>query len=175
LLYFSTAPVVLESVDPQQYASLVEFKKSCQGRGLYQSYDSVDDFRIKFNRHIQLELNKVAYSEIGLSEGLNAISQAPVIQVITDEAKDMLTRACQDPSGHIMRFSLMNGAMIQTNNHSFVDDSNPRSRALWEGVIRELEGKGFIEALGYKREAFQVTREGYKYEEDLKAKDESVG
>jgi len=39
MLYFSGQPVVMESVDPDQYQELQTFKKSCQSRGLYESYE----------------------------------------------------------------------------------------------------------------------------------------
>ncbi len=50
MLYFSDQPAHLDSVDPEQYAKLKAFKTSCQGRGLYESYDSHSDFKEKFYR-----------------------------------------------------------------------------------------------------------------------------
>ncbi|HKQ36500.1 MAG TPA: DUF4062 domain-containing protein, partial [Verrucomicrobiae bacterium] len=38
MLYFSSAPVVLDSVDPEQYKQLQAFKGSCRDRGLYWPY-----------------------------------------------------------------------------------------------------------------------------------------
>jgi hypothetical protein len=40
LLYFSNQPVVPDSVDPIEYGRLLEFKKSLEKRGLYDSYES---------------------------------------------------------------------------------------------------------------------------------------
>jgi len=52
MLYFSDQPAHLDSVDPEQYAKLKEFKASCQSRGLYESYDSYSDFKEKFYRQL---------------------------------------------------------------------------------------------------------------------------
>ncbi|MBF4232785.1 DUF4062 domain-containing protein, partial [Vibrio anguillarum] len=40
MLYFSSQPVALDTVEPEQYAQLKAFKESCQNRSLYESYDS---------------------------------------------------------------------------------------------------------------------------------------
>ena len=52
LLYFSSAPVALESVDQEQYKRLVEFKKECQQHGLTENYESISGLREKLLRHI---------------------------------------------------------------------------------------------------------------------------
>jgi hypothetical protein len=58
MLYFSGQPVVMESVDLDQYKELQKFKESCQSRGLYESYDSHSDFKDKFYRHLQIKVNQ---------------------------------------------------------------------------------------------------------------------
>ena len=37
----------------------------------------------------------------------------------------------------------------------------PRTIAVWEGAIEELEKTGFVRATSDKREVFEVTRAGY--------------
>lgn len=51
-LYFSNQPVVPGSIDQEQFAKLVDFKKTIQQKGLYEQYDSLPDFREKLNRHL---------------------------------------------------------------------------------------------------------------------------
>jgi hypothetical protein len=48
-----------------------------------------------------------------------------------------------------------------------VEDNNPRSRALWESVIKELERHGLIHAKGYARQVFGITKDGYDLAELL--------
>lgn len=52
LLYFSSAPVAPDSLDSEQYRSLVEYKRKLQAQGLVFSYDSVEEFRHLLQRHI---------------------------------------------------------------------------------------------------------------------------
>lgn len=56
MLYFSSQPVAMDSVDIEQIQELKKFRESCQSRGLYESYDSHADFKEKFYRHLQLNL-----------------------------------------------------------------------------------------------------------------------
>ena len=51
LLYFSSAPAVPESIDPDQYKALVEYKKGLSSAGLYSVYESLADFRDQLHRH----------------------------------------------------------------------------------------------------------------------------
>src|SRR5207249_2083975 len=52
MLYFSSAPVLPDSVDQQQYAALKTFKKECYDKGLVESYGTVGEFRDKFSRQL---------------------------------------------------------------------------------------------------------------------------
>lgn len=58
MLYFSSQPVAMDTVDLEQVAKLKTFKESCRGKGLYESYDSHSDFKSKFDRHLQLKINQ---------------------------------------------------------------------------------------------------------------------
>jgi len=51
LLYFSSAPAVPESIDPDQYKTLFEYKKGLSASGLYSTYESLADFRDQLQRH----------------------------------------------------------------------------------------------------------------------------
>ena len=51
LLYFSSAPAMPESIDPDQYKALVEYKKGLSASGLYATYESLADFREQLQRH----------------------------------------------------------------------------------------------------------------------------
>lgn len=62
-LYFSTSPVRPDSVDPEQYQALREFKSECQGGGLLETFTDLADFRAKFERQLQIELNRDIYKQ----------------------------------------------------------------------------------------------------------------
>lgn len=59
LLYFSSAPVVPDSIDPDQYKRLMNFKKKCKREGLVSEYDSIGELREKLQRHITSTINSL--------------------------------------------------------------------------------------------------------------------
>lgn len=52
MLYFSSVPVVLESVDLNQYQRLSDFKKQCLEKGLVENYSSIAELREKLEDHL---------------------------------------------------------------------------------------------------------------------------
>ncbi len=52
LLYFSSAPVVLENVNAGQFRKLLDFKEKCRQEGLTCDYDSIADLQTKLMIHI---------------------------------------------------------------------------------------------------------------------------
>lgn len=52
LLYFSSAPVVPESLDQEQYQALVAYRDQLKNEGLYSQYQSHADFREQLQRHL---------------------------------------------------------------------------------------------------------------------------
>lgn len=52
LLYFSTAPVVPDSLDAEQYAALNAYRKQLGEQGLYFRYESIAELRALLHRHI---------------------------------------------------------------------------------------------------------------------------
>lgn len=168
MLYFSAAPVELDSVDQEQYSKLKEFKASCKTRGLFEAYADINDFREKFYRHIQLKLNQHEYfnPERGGGDVLEPVAPPPPsLPTLTKEAAFMLKSAAENNDGTITHLQHLGGCLIQTNSINFVEDQSPRNIALWEGAINELESLGLIGATSGKRQMFRVTREGYNMAE----------
>jgi len=170
MLYFSDAPVHPDSVDALQYAALKKFKDSCKPRGLFETYTDINDFKNKFYRQLQLKVNQDAYfteKSLASVELPEAISSVPDVPDLSREAQTLLKEAVQDANGGIMRLPHSGGLFIQTHEKGFVEENNPRSRAVWEGALQELEANGLIAAANYKREYFEVTRSGYEIAELL--------
>lgn len=161
MLYFSSAPVVPESIEPEQYAKLQEFKRSCQSRGLYESYADLNEFRAKLYRHLQLKLNNDAYFQSESMSTFEFIEPATNLVRLSKEGEYLLKECAADPGGHIMNLSYIGGRAIQVNGNNVIEDGSDRSRAIWTSALDELESAGYIKALGYKREMFQITRAGY--------------
>lgn len=51
-LYFSSVPVVPESIDPDQYKALIEYKKSLRDQGITFEYSDIGKFREMLQRHL---------------------------------------------------------------------------------------------------------------------------
>lgn len=97
-----------------------------------------------------------------------ATSRDRQIPPLTHEAATLLLTATEDPHGSIIHARYLGGDEIQTNGKSFIEGNNPRSRAVWEGALKDLVNYALVEGLGYKGEIYQVTNEGYKVAELLK-------
>lgn len=163
MLYFSAAPVIYDSVDPVQYEQLKKFKKECQSRGVYEEFNDLADFRNKFDRHLQIKLNKDSFfQEHGEMKASNSAEIFPIPSQpkLSREAQVLLTKALND--GQILHLHVMSGTIVQVNGENLVEESSPRSSAIWEGAILELERSNLIVSASSKREVFRVTREGYE-------------
>ena len=69
LLYFSSAPVVPESLDAEQYRALTEYRDRLATQGLHFKYETLAEFRDLLQRHLagqMIELLKqTSYPELG--------------------------------------------------------------------------------------------------------------
>jgi len=164
MLYFSDQPARLDSVDQDQYEKLKEFKKSCQNRGLYQTYDSHSEFKEKFYHHLQIKLNEhpIFFSNNESPIETTLIQTDTSIPNLSDEARILLKEASIDNHGTIMFLEYLGGTDIQTNGKNLIADQNPREIATWKAAIEELVINNLVEEQGYKGEIFQVTAFGYQ-------------
>lgn len=172
MLYFSSAPVHPDSIDPKQYEKLKEFKGKCSSEGLVETYESLGDFREKFTRQLAITINNNEYFKINNIPSIDAEklmnkyqeyeTQKTELPNISEKAKTLLIEASQDRNGIIMKVRSLGGLTVQTNGKQFVEKGNPRSEAAWEAAITELYDSGFLQDQGYKGEVFSLTNEGYR-------------
>lgn len=169
MLYFSSAPVHPDAVDPGQYLEFQKFKESCESRGIFVSYDDLNDLKTKFYRHLNLKMSRDQYFKKGvpLSDDVGHPAELTMsdIPALSREAQELLKEANQDPIGKILRKISMGGVSIRTNGREFVEDMSARTRATWEGAIKELEDEGLLADRGNKKEAFGLTRKGHEVAE----------
>lgn len=167
MLYFSAAPVVYGSVDREQYDRLMVFKESCRLRGVYEEYSDLSDFRQKFDRHLQIKINKDR-SFVGPTDTpakQDDLSTPPPSQpVLSREAQVLLKEALGD--GQILHIHFIGGTAVQAGGKNLVEDST-RSAALWEEALLELESNGLVRCADSKRQVFRVTRDGYDIADQL--------
>jgi len=164
MLYFSSQPVVFDSVELDQAAAVKKFRTDCQSRGLYQSYDSLADFRTKLYRHLQLKVNEHPIFNKLESHGSSEITESQtLIPKLSDEAQILLKEASLDAHGTIIHVEYMEGADVQTNGKNLIAEKRDRREvAKWEQAILELTNEGLIVGQGHKGEIYQVTNLGYQ-------------
>ena len=59
LLYFSSAPVILDNVDVKQYKRLLNFREQYQKERLVFGYNSIGDLREQLQKHIATAINSI--------------------------------------------------------------------------------------------------------------------
>lgn len=163
MLYFSSQPVAMDTVDLTQVSKLKEFKTSCQSRGLYEEYDSHANFKDKFYRHLQLKLNEHdLFKDTDMVEVSEIIESKTPLPTLSSEARLLLKEASLDSHGHIMHMRYIGGTNIQTNSKNFITSRERREIAKWEASLDELVANDLIFDRGYKGEVFEVTNLGYQ-------------
>lgn len=170
MICFSSQPVPMDSVEIEQYNKLNEFKKDCFNKGLVTTYDSLDAFKTAINdslirrvnnkepfvgyRNIKIEINNIP--QVRRAENLNNE------EYLSDDAKEILLEASNDPNGTIMKLSSLDGATLQTNNRNFLMSGSAREEVRWQAALDELVDMKLVESVGFKDEIFRITHLGYQ-------------
>lgn len=150
----------------------MEFKKECFKKGLVENYKSVSEFREKFRNQLTMKIIKHEYFHIDNSAEI--VNQQTSTQIneplfdLSDEAKELLIEAAASQDGVVIRIETLGSFTIKTNNKTFVEQGNPRSKAAWVGAIKQLCQYDLLEEQGDKGTIFNVTHEGYQLAEQLK-------
>lgn len=170
MLYFSEASAKPEAIVGKQYRELLKFKTYCKSKGLYEGYDSVEDFKKKFSRQLQIILKQYfpsrANEKSDYDDKLVTNSIERVNQLSHDEQK-LLKESSLDKRGMIHRIRVSDGTYIETNNIHFVQIQSAREIARWDSVIETLQSKGLIKGVDYKGEVFEITASGFELADSI--------
>jgi hypothetical protein len=166
LIYFSTAPVRMDSVDNDQYLALVDFKKSCQSRGLIEEYEDILAFREKFCRHLAQAVIRHFTKDTVTNEALVSLERK--IPKLTTAAQEILCEAAKDDNGAILVLASLDGTHIGTNNREFVITNDARSEAKWRSAVLELNEYNLIDDRAGLGELYFLTSTGYDIADDYK-------
>jgi hypothetical protein len=121
MLYFSSVPVVPDSIDPKQYEHLKEFKKKCEAQGLIETYDGLSEFREKLARQLTITINSDSYIQnIVVARDVNAPKEKQGVEIITrtrpipmpsltSEAQTLIIEAAKDRAGIVMQLAVTGG------------------------------------------------------------------
>jgi hypothetical protein len=179
MLYFSSAPVHYESVDPDQYKALLAFRDKMKSAGLYESYETLADFREKFERQLAQTIIRY-YSNLKPpdSSSLVPVPLTHTVQVgdsyvsggpkLSEQARQLLLKAVATDDGTIICIHTMGGLHVQVGSEGLAETRDAREQAKWKAAVSELVSNGYIEDRGYKGEVFVVTNAGYEVADRLK-------
>ena len=162
MLYFSSQPVSPDSVEPGQYEGVKTFRQSCQTRGLYESYDSLTEFKEKLHRQLQLKLNQhELFKDIEPDNVVVDLPPSLKIPSLSRESLILLKEASEDPHGTIMLIKTIGRTSLSVNRKEMIETQERREIAKWESAVQQLLTEGLIVDRGYKGEIFEITNEGY--------------
>lgn len=183
MIYFSTAPVRLDSLDEDQYRGVRDFREWCRSNGLIEEYESLAQFREKLNRQLAQTVIRWfprnaegALPEAGVSVNLTPALEGTGTDVnLSAEARDLLRVAAADANGTVIQVSAFEGLSVETGGRNFVETGNARSEARWRRVVEDLVDRGLREQRDRNGEVFSVTDEGYRVSNTLGALEEKLG
>ena len=105
MIYFSSAPVRPDSIDSDQYSELQAFKESLRARGLFELYESLSEFRMKFARQFAQTIISKFRGVSSTTDTLTPVVAVPVPQpmpAIGFAAQELLVEASNDRQGVVM-------------------------------------------------------------------------
>ena len=93
---------------------------------------------------------------------------------LSEDAKELLNEAVKSSTRAIMKANTVGGLIIQANGNNLCERGNPRSEAIWEGALKDLNIMGLVEDQKGKGEVFVVTREGFQVANDIGDAEQNV-
>jgi hypothetical protein len=171
MLYFSRKPVAPQNLDPVQFNEVEKFKVVCRSSGLIEEYDTPDEFRSKFYRHLQIILAQNPYIKSLISNdrvlpNTGFSENNPTSYKLSTDAITLLKAAATDQSGTIVNARYIGGHEIKTGSQSFGGQSG-RESAKWESALDELVKNGLAVDKGYKGEIYELTHQGWMLADEL--------
>ncbi|WP_019341458.1 hypothetical protein [Stutzerimonas stutzeri] len=168
MIYFSSKPVALQSIDLAQYQALQSFKIKCRDLGLVEEFENTIDFKEKFSRQLQLCLHNNPYMQGLVGQANNDDDNNPFLAAyinardsrLSQEASVLLKEASKDERGTILKISVIGGRFIQAGSASFGGQGG-RESARWESALNELVERNLVVARGYKGDVFELTHDGW--------------
>lgn len=163
MIYFSSKPVVPESIDQKQYKALLKFKDECRAKGLIAEYEEPIDFKEMLTRQLAQTVLRHFSKKNDRENASDLVLPRPTkMPELSDRARLALLEAVQDDSGVILCVRDRGGLHVQTHGIDLVDSHETKAEAKWETAIRQLHRSGLIEDRGQKGELFSVTNEGFE-------------
>jgi hypothetical protein len=144
--YFSSAPVMPESIDADQYKALSQYRGRLGQLGLYSKYESLADFRDQLQRHLAGQMIELLKQNPSASSGGETPSEKG-----TDQQQAIVT-FCADFEAFLRRLSAEWEAERDSNPHNTDDGKYIMNRAAdevlhFKSMITE-DSSGLSQQLG---------------------------
>lgn len=168
LLFFSSMPIKPESLDQTQYSKLLEFKNECAKKGLYNEYNTAEEFTECFRNQLGLLMNKEPKILELIENNENSINDNEHKVQLSKKSAQLLKEISQDANGHLVAIMTLRGYQVQTNNKNFGGDrTEVRKNAEINSIIEELESCGLIKA-NQNHDIFTITGKGFKVADTIR-------
>lgn len=179
MIYLSSTPIAIDSVDLKQYEALKAFISDMEPKGLLQRYKSHDEFAKLLYQHLTRLMPEHAKNSeaITAEAAIEAASHLTSVDVeqpsvasvrLSDEAATLLMLTAEDPSGgEVLIARTFGGTHVQANSTQVNRLNDRRSEAKWVKAVEDLVGYGLLKELGYKGEVFEITYDGYRIADEL--------
>jgi hypothetical protein len=141
MLYFSTAPVAPDSIDPTQYQQLVEFKRRCMTGGYVESYESIAELKEKLLRQLAVVLSELCEKEMSDEEAESIATTAILSQLREDVeriAAEWTAEKDAEPNDIDGGKAILNrlSQLILDHLRVFKNGGGDRANRLVKGVVR---------------------------------------
>ena len=164
MLYFSSTPVSPGKIDSEQFSKVQHFKTWSKNQGLIEEYGSVEEFREKLTRHLQLTLEQNKHlqrilgepSPIGPDLDRIAFPETP----LSTDAQALLLAASEEKAGTIIALNTTDGYSVQAGQKAF-GGGYGRESARWKNALEELEEYDYVQDRGYRGQVFELTHTGW--------------
>lgn len=154
-----------------QYLKLKNQIEEWKPSGVLQFYNDLIIFKQKIKDHLSTHIQHNEYIQSLLTNNptssLRESSDTKTTIEPTEEMVDILINA-GDSDGEVQLLHFLGGSRIHIGKLT-INLDEPRLKAKWENALRELEELGLTRDRGYKGEIYELTNEGWKAFDQLKA------
>lgn len=184
ILFFSTAPVDPNKIDPVQFQKVNEFKEWAQTQGLTGSFSDATELMRTLSMTVAQTLNRNAYIkretsadfvQIAALDAVPAPVSTPVLVTastpqgagVSGPAAAALLRAANGKSGMMLLRSFVGGEDLSIDGKNMMEDQTPRTIARWKSAVEELRSLGFIRDTNGRGQVFEVTDRGFQAADNI--------
>lgn len=159
------------NIDLQQLQFLRDQTQIWLKEGLLEFYDNHSNFKQKIKDHLSIQIQNNEYVQSILTNVLpsstqNVANPKTTIEPTEEMVQILLNAGDAESQIHFRRY--LGGQSLFVGNLN-LDLDKARELAKWEDALNELVNLGLIKDRGYKGELFDLTKEGWKAFDQLKA------